>query len=73
MTGDFTGALNLTTPPVTKVPALPSASIGSNVTVVEEAVLNALADTLDVGLPYPLPTSNFVPTQETTPARPPVP
>jgi len=73
VTGDFTGALNLTSAPVTKVPALPSTSIGSNVTVVEEAVLNALAGTLDVGLPYPLPASNSMPTQETTPARPPVP
>ena len=73
VTGDFTGALNLTSPPVSKVPALPSTSIGSNVTVVEEAVLNALAGTLDVGLPYPLPTSNSMPTQETIPARPPVP
>jgi phospholipase C len=73
VTGDFTGALNLTSAPVTKVPALPSTSIGSNVTVVEEAVLNALAGTLDVGLPYPLPISNSMPTQETTPARPPVP
>ena len=43
------------------------------VTVVEEAVLNALTGTLDVGLPYPLPTSNSMPSQETTPARPPVP
>jgi phospholipase C len=41
VTGDFTGALNLVRPPVTKVPALPSTSIGSNLTVVEEAVLNA--------------------------------
>jgi phospholipase C len=73
VTGDFTGALALVNPPVTKVPSLPSTSIGSNVTVVEEAVLNALAGTLDVGIPYPLPTSNSMPSQETTPARPPVP
>ena len=39
-------------------------------TVAEEAVLNALAGTLDVGIPYPLPTSNSMPSQETTPARP---
>jgi phospholipase C len=58
---------------VTAVPALPSTSIGSNLSVVEEAVLNALAGILDVGLPYPLPTSNSMPAQETTPARPPVP
>jgi phospholipase C len=73
VTGDFTGALALVNPPVTKVPSLPSTSIGSNITVVEEAVLNALAGTLDVGIPYPLPTSNSMPSQETTPARPPVP
>jgi len=72
-TGDLTGALALVNPPVTKVPALPSTSIGSDLTVVEEAVLNALTGTLDVGIPYPLPTSNAMPSQETTPARPPVP
>ncbi len=73
VTGDFTGALALANPPVTKVPALPSTSIGSNVAVVEEAVLNALTGTLDVGIPYPLPASNSMPSQETSPARPPVP
>jgi phospholipase C len=73
VTGDFTGALNLTRAPITTVPALPSTSIGSNLTVVEEAVLNALTGTLDVGLPYPLPTSNSMPAQETTSARPEVP
>jgi phospholipase C len=73
VTGDFTGALNFTRPPVTAVPALPSTSIGANVTVVEEAVLNALAGTLDVGLPYPLPAANSMPAQETSPARTPVP
>ena len=72
-TGDFTGALDLVNPPVTKVPALPSTSIGSDTTVIEEAVLNALTGTLDVGIPYPLPASNTMPSQETTPARPPVP
>ena len=72
-TGDFTGALALANPPVTKVPSLPSTSIGSDLTVVEEAVLNALAGTLDVGIDYPLPTANKMPSQETTPARPPVP
>jgi phospholipase C len=73
VTHDFTGALNLTRPPVTKIPRLPVTTIGSDLTVVEEAVLNALAGTLDVGIPYPAPTSNKMPTQETTPARPPVP
>jgi phospholipase C len=73
VTGDLTGALNLTRAPVTTVPALPATSIGSNLTVVAEAVLNALAGTLDVGIPYPAPTTNKMPTQETTPTRPPVP
>jgi phospholipase C len=73
VTGDFTGALNFTSAPVTAVPALPSTSIGSNLTVVEEAVLNALTGTADVGIDYPLPTSNSMPAQETTPARPPSP
>ena len=73
VTGDFTGALNLVRPAVTKVPALPSTSIGSNLTVVEEAVINALTGTLDVGIPYSLPTSNKMPSQETTPSVPPVP
>jgi phospholipase C len=73
VTGDFTGALNLTSAPVTAVPALPSTSIGSNLTVVEEAVLNALAGTEDVGIAYPPPASNSMPSQETTPARPAVP
>jgi hypothetical protein len=58
---------------VTKVPPLPATSIGSDITVVEEAVLNALTGTLDVGIPYPLPTSNSMPSQQTSPVRPPVP
>jgi phospholipase C len=73
VTGDFTGALNLTVAPVTAVPALPATSLLGNTTVVEEAVLNALTGTLDVGIDYPLPTSNVMPVQATTPARPNVP
>jgi phospholipase C len=73
VTGDFTGALALSNSPVTTVPSLPATSIGSDTTVVEEAVLNALTGTLDVGIPYPLPTSNSMPSQETSPDRPPVP
>jgi phospholipase C len=72
VTGDFTGALNLTSPPVTGFPSLPAVSIGDT-SVAEQAVLNALAGTLDVGIPYPLPTSNSMPAQETAPDRPPVP
>jgi phospholipase C len=68
-TGDFTGALALANTPVTTVPALPSTSIGSDTTVIEEAVLNALTGTLDVGIDYPLPTSNDMPSQATTPVR----
>jgi len=51
---------------------LPATSLGDT-TVAEEAVLNALAGTLDVGIPYPLPASNSMPSQETTPERPNVP
>jgi phospholipase C len=73
VTGDFTGALNFTTAPVTTVPSLPATTLTGDTTVVEEAVLNALTGTLDVGIDYPLPTSNSMPAQETTPARPNVP
>jgi phospholipase C len=72
VTGDFTGALNLAATPVTTFPTLPTVSLGDT-TVAEQAVLNALAGTLDVGIPYPLPTSNSMPVQESTPARPSVP
>jgi phospholipase C len=70
--GDFTGALNFTAPPNTTFPTLPTTSLGDT-KVAEQAVLNALTGTLDVGIPYPLPTSNMMPAQETTPDRPPVP
>ena len=72
VTGDLTSALALANPPNTSVPALPATSLGDT-SVAEQAVLNALAGTLDVGIPYPLPTSNSMPSQETTPNRPPVP
>jgi phospholipase C len=72
VTGDMTGALNLKDAPVTTIPPLPTPSLGNTV-VFEQAVLNALAGTLDVGIPYPLPTYNSMPSQETTPVRPPVP
>ena len=70
--GDFTGAFNFTQPPTTAVPSLPTATLGDTGAVVE-AVLQALAGSEDVGIPYPLPTSNSMPTQETTPTRPQVP
>ena len=72
VTGDMTSALALANPPNTSVPSLPATSLGDT-TVAEQAVLNALAGTLDVGIPYPLPTTNSMPSQETTPNRPPVP
>jgi hypothetical protein len=68
----MTGALALANPPDTTVPPLPATSLADTV-VAEQAVLNALAGTLDVGIPYPLPSSNSMPSQETTPRRPPVP
>jgi hypothetical protein len=36
-------------------------------------VLHALAGTLDVVIPYPIPGANSMPAQEAAPARPPVP
>jgi phospholipase C len=68
VTGDMTQALALGVPPDTSVPNLPATSLGDT-TVAEQAVINALAGTEDVGIPYPLPTSNKMPTQETMPAR----
>jgi phospholipase C len=72
VTGDFTGALNFTVPGEPVFPAVPVVFIG-DASVAEQAVLYALAGTLDVGIPYPLPTSNSMPVQESTPARPEVP
>jgi phospholipase C len=73
VTGDFTGALNFTAPANTTVPSLPATTLVGDTSVVEQAVLNALLGTLDVGVDYTLPTSNSMPSQETTPARPNVP
>jgi len=50
------------------VPTLPATSLGDT-TVAEQAVINALAGTEDVGIPYPPPTANSMPSQETTPNR----
>jgi phospholipase C len=72
VTGDLTGALALAKPPDTSVPSLPVASLGDT-NVAEQAVLNALAGTEDVGIPYPIPKTNSMPAQESTPVRPPVP
>jgi phospholipase C len=66
-TGDLTTALPHITPD-TSVPTLPSTSLGDT-SVAEQAVINALAGTEDVGVPYPPPTANSMPTQETCPTR----
>ncbi|MBR7836431.1 hypothetical protein KDL01_24350 [Actinospica durhamensis] len=72
VTGDFSGAFNLTAAPTTAFPSLPSVTIGDTAAAAE-AVLQALAGTLDVGVAFPLPDANSMPAQETTPARPQVP
>jgi hypothetical protein len=58
---------------LTGVPSLPKTSLYGDLKVVEQAVLNALAGTEDVGIPYPLPDKNSMPSQMTAPKRPPVP
>jgi phospholipase C len=68
VTGDLTSALGLV--PDVSVPPLPSTSIAADVSVAEQAVLNALAGTVARGIPYPLPAVNSMPVQETSPARP---
>jgi phospholipase C len=71
VTGDMTSTLALAQPPVLTVPPLPAASLGDE-SVAEQAVLDALAGTLDVGIPYPAPAANAMPSQESGPPRPPV-
>ena len=71
-TGDLTSALSLVRAPDTTVPRPPATSLGATA-VAEQAVLNALAGTLDVGIPYPLPKRIAMPAQVTTPSRLPVP
>ena len=67
VTGDLTSAFGPVADPT--VPPLPQTSIGAATSVVEQAVLNALAGTVDRGIPYPRPTANSMPVQETTPVR----
>jgi len=67
VTGDLTSALPLASPDPT-VPALPATSLGDT-SVAEQAVINALAGTEDLGVPYPPPTVNAMPAQETSPSR----
>ena len=71
-TGDMTSALALGRPPVTAVPTLPATSLGEQ-SAAEQAVLDALAGTLAVGIPYPMPAKNAMPGQESGPPRSPVP
>ena len=70
--GDLTAGLDLRQPPNNSVPPLPPTSLGDT-TVAEQAVINAFLGTFDQGQTYPLPTSNSMPSQETSPSRPPVP
>jgi phospholipase C len=72
VTGDMTQVFALKNKPNTSVPTLPVTSLG-DVNVAEQAVINALAGTADVGVAYPPPTTNKMPKQATTPKRPPVP
>jgi phospholipase C len=70
--GDLSSAFDFVHPPNTKVPKLPTTSLGDPI-VAEQAVINTLLGTLDDGTVYPPPTSNSMPTQLKTPPRPPVP
>jgi phospholipase C len=72
VTSDLTAALALSKPADPSGPALPPTSLGPT-SLAEQAVLNSLAGTLDLGIDYPLPTANAMPSQETSPKRPPVP
>jgi phospholipase C len=67
--GDMTSALALGQPAQPVPPVLPDASLVVPV-VDEEVVVNALTGTFDEGFSYAPPTSNVMPVQETTPARP---
>ena len=71
-TGDLTAALALSGPPDTSVPTLPATSLGPT-GAAEQAVLNSLAGSIHLGINYPLPPANSMPSQETSPNRPPVP
>ena len=66
-TGDLTKALPLAIP-TTSVPTLPATSLGDT-SVAEQAVIDALTGTEDVGVPYPPPTTNAMPAQESSPTR----
>jgi len=68
VTGDLTEALGFRHRPNTSMPDLPATSLGDT-NVAEQAVINALAGTEDVGMAYPLPASNSMPHQEVGPRR----
>jgi phospholipase C len=69
-TGDLTSTLRLSQPPATSVPSLPPTSIGTNTAEIAQLVLDALTGTLDDGPPYPIPATNSMPSQATSPPRP---
>jgi phospholipase C len=68
-TGDMTGALALGRPAEQSIPPLPSAPLTVPL-VDEQVILNALTGTFDEGVPYPPPSTNTMPVQESTPSRP---
>ena len=68
VTGDLTSALALGQAPVDTPPVLPCASL-LEPQVDVEVIANALLGTFDEGIPYPPPTSNVMPTQESSPVR----
>ena len=71
VTGDLTSALALGQPADRTVPSLPDTTLGLlDPKVQEQAVINSLLGTVDHGVPYPPPTKNVMPVQETSPARP---
>jgi phospholipase C len=71
VTGDMTSALALGQPADPTVPTLPSTTISLlDPTVLEQMVVNSLLGTDDEGTPYPPPTQNVMPVQETSPPRP---
>jgi phospholipase C len=69
VTGDLTATLRFSQP-VLSVPALPVTSVGTDTARIAQMVLDALAGTLDLEAPYPIPHHNAMPTQEKTPPRP---
>jgi phospholipase C len=71
VTGDLTSALALGQPANPTVPTLPDTTAGLlDPSVQEQAVINSLLGTGDEGTPYPPPTRNVMPVQETSPPRP---